>query len=53
MMERLEKQETGIRNRNGNGKRKRNRIRKRQRNINGNVKVNPYKGRNIIYPNLF
>ena len=39
---RLEKQETGIRNRNGNGNRKRN------RNRNSNVKGNRYKNRNII-----
>ena len=47
---RLEKPETGIRNRNGNGNRKRNRNRnrKRQRNRDSNVKGNRYKNRDII-----
>ena len=39
---RLEKPETGIRNRNGNGNRNRN------RNRNSNVKGNQYKNRDII-----
>ena len=50
---RLEKPETGIRNRNGNGNRNRNRNRKRQRNRNSNVKGNRYKNRGIIYFKLF
>ena len=45
---RLEKPETGIRNRNGN--RNRNRDRKRNRNRNG--KRNLYKNRDNIYLNL-
>ena len=45
---RLEKPETGIRNRNGNGKRNRNRNRNRQQNRNSNVKGNQYKNRDII-----
>ena len=50
---RLEKPETGIRNRNGNGNRNRNRNRKQQRNRNSNVKGNQYKNRDIIYFKLF
>ena len=52
---RLEKPETGIRNRNGNGNRNRNRNRnrKQQRNRNSNVKGNRYKNRDIIYFKLF
>ena len=52
---RLEKPETGIRNRNGNGNGNRNGNRKRQRhrNRNSNVKGNQYKNRDIIYFKLF
>ena len=54
---RLEKRETGIRNRNGNGKRNRNlnwnRNRNRKWNRNSNVKGNRYKNRDIIYFKLF
>ena len=50
---RLEKPETGIRNRNRNGNRNRNRNRKRQLNRNSNVKGNRYKNRDIIYFKLF
>ena len=50
---RLEKEETGIRNRNGNRNRNRNGNRKRQRNRNSNVRGNQYKNRDIIYFKLF
>ena len=50
---RLEKPETGIRNRNRNGNRNRNRNRKQQRNRDSNVKGNRYKNRDIIYFKLF
>ena len=50
---RLEKPETGIRNRNGNENRNRNRNRKQQRNRNSNVKGSRYKNRDIIYFKLF
>ena len=53
MSGRLEKPETGIRNRNGNGNRNRNRNRKRQRNRNSNVRGNRYKNRDIVYFKLF
>ena len=50
---RLEKPETGIRNRNGNGNSNRNRNRKQQRDRNSNVKGSRYKNRDIIYFKLF
>ena len=45
---RLEKPETGIRNRNVNGNRKQNRNRKQKRKRNSNVKGNRHKNRDII-----